>query len=57
MYYFIIYCYEKKVLIMKKMMLLTLIPMVLCGCKKDKYKDLSFIVPTGAAQASHYTES
>lgn len=33
---------------MKKMMLLTLIPMVLCGCKKDKYKDLSFIVPTGA---------
>ena len=48
MYYFIIYCYEKKVMIMKKMMLLTLIPMVLCGCKKDKYKDLSFIVPTGA---------
>ena len=48
MYYFIIYCYEKKAMIMKKMMLLTLIPLVMCGCKKDKYKDLSFIVPTGA---------
>jgi len=33
---------------MKKLMLLAAIPMVLCGCRKDKYKGLSFIVPTGA---------
>jgi len=33
---------------MKKSLLLAVIPVVLCGCKKDKYKDLSFIVPTGA---------
>ena len=30
------------------MMLLAVIPLVLCGCRKDKYKGLSFIVPTGA---------
>ena len=34
---------------MKKLVLLSLIPMVLCGCgRKDKYKDLRFVVPTGA---------
>ena len=38
---------------MKKLMLLAAIPMVLCGCKKqnqsnDAYKNLSYIVPTGA---------
>ena len=33
---------------MKKLMLLVAIPMVLCGCRRDKYKGLSFIVPTGA---------
>ena len=34
---------------MKKLVLLSLIPLVLCGCgRKDKYKDLHFIVPTGA---------
>ena len=34
---------------MKKLVMLSLIPLVLCGCsKKDKYKDLRFIVPTGA---------
>ena len=33
---------------MKKVILLSLIPLVLCGCKRDKYKGLSFIVPTGA---------
>ena len=34
---------------MKKVFLLSLIPMVLCGCgRKDKYKDLRFVVPTGA---------
>ena len=34
---------------MKKLVLLSLIPVVLCGCgRKDKYKDLRFVVPTGA---------
>ena len=34
---------------MKKVFLLSLIPLVLCGCgRKDKYKDLRFVVPTGA---------
>ena len=34
---------------MKKVILLSLIPLVLCGCgRKDKYKDLRFVVPTGA---------
>ena len=34
---------------MKKLVLLSLIPLVLCGCgRKDKYKDLRFVVPTGA---------
>ena len=33
---------------MKKLMILAIIPMVLCGCRSDKYKGLSFIVPTGA---------
>lgn len=33
---------------MKKLMILATIPMVLCGCRSDKYKGLSFIVPTGA---------
>ena len=34
---------------MKKVFLLSLIPLVLCGCgSKDKYKDLRFVVPTGA---------
>ena len=34
---------------MKKALLLSLIPLVLCGCgRKDKYKDLRFVVPTGA---------
>ncbi len=34
---------------MKKVYLLSLIPLVLCGCgRKDKYKDLRFVVPTGA---------
>ena len=34
---------------MKKLVLLSLIPLVLCGCgRKDKYKELRFVVPTGA---------
>ena len=33
---------------MKKIMILATIPMVLCGCRSDKYNGLSFIVPTGA---------
>ena len=33
---------------MKKLMILATIPLVLCGCRSDKYKGLSFIVPTGA---------
>ncbi len=34
---------------MKKLVLLSLIPLVLCGCgRKDKYKNLRFVVPTGA---------
>ena len=34
---------------MNKLVLLSLIPMVLCGCgRKDKYKELRFVVPTGA---------
>ena len=40
---------RKEEIVMKKLVLLSLIPLVLSGCNRSsKYKDLRFVVPTGA---------